>query len=328
MNIEFLKDYEESEREQIERICRKILEGNFSFAKDRYPPDDRFVKLNRPVEHFWAQIPFCGSLIISLYPFEPHRFEEALFKLSDIPKIIDFIKETGKLQVGLPVLNLRAYRGLDFLDPFFQELKPPVLIGAPLELYGTPKEIQEARETFYALASVKILKRFRTDDQIRNFLSTYGAFYAFLKLGRFQIVEEIENKMIDEPMEALWLIYISKLFICDPCGNLRFDVQNLSLADIKGSEVLPLVYRPKVVTFSCEIGKYLLKKLIHAPYGLDACKELISHYDAYDLQKVLKSLNEAILNNNPDMVITSSEELSEILDNVWGIRQFLQELKV
>jgi hypothetical protein len=41
-------------------------------------------------------------------------------------------------------------------------------------------------------------------------------------------------------------------------------------------------------------------------------------YDSYDLQKVLKSLNEGILLNRPDLVEKGSEEFSAILRKIWN----------
>jgi hypothetical protein len=60
-----------------------------------------------------------------------------------------------------------------------------------------------------------------------------------------------------------------------------------------------------------------MSKLTYAPEGLDACKELLYHYNAYDLQKVQKAMNEGIMTNQPDVINKSVTELSEILDNIW-----------
>jgi len=132
----YLEDYAQREWSEFERLEKRILEGNFSFEKDRYPPDKSFINLQKPValasletakvSNIWAQIPFCGSLIILLPPFPQSVFEESISKISEIPKIIDFIKDTGRLQVAITE-DPRDYEGLNYLDPFFKELNPPTL---------------------------------------------------------------------------------------------------------------------------------------------------------------------------------------------------------
>jgi len=272
----------------------------------------------------WAQVPFCGSLVIRLFPCSQWECERFLFKTSDIPKIIDFIKETGKLQVALTTVDPHAYSELDYLDPFFEELKPPVIFLAPVT-FASKKEVQKAVVTFDTIGGIRYLnwlEDFCTRHKQRfsllpTIVSGMLETYTFLKLARYAVVEDIENLMVDNPAGAFMLLKTCGLFIHEPIADLRFDLRNFTLEDIKKSQVLPLVYRPKKMRFPCEIGEFLLKKLTYAPYRLDACKELMYHYDAYDLQKVLESLNKAIVGNHPDVISKSVEELSEILEIVW-----------
>jgi len=141
LDREYLEDYEQTEREEFERLVGKTLEeGSYSFENDRYPPNERFVKLKKPVakvswetmniRNIWGQIPFSGSLILPLGAIPKRVFERTYCRISEIPKIIDFIKNTGRLQVALNS-DPTMYTGLDYLDPLFDELKPPVLSGIP-----------------------------------------------------------------------------------------------------------------------------------------------------------------------------------------------------
>ena len=334
MDKEYLQDYEQKEHSEYERlVVKRIREGRFSFEKDRYPPDERFVNLQKPVavvsygaanvSNLWAQVPFCGSLILFLVPAPKPEFEQIYFKVSEIPKIIDFIKETGRLQVALSA-GAHLYEGLDHLDPFFKELNPPVYPVAPISIFGNEKEVQKVTDTFYTLGRVGYL------DFLRNrflqygsrifpqFLGTNLAIYMTLKLGRYIVVEDIEKLMIDNPEKALSLFVVCRKFIVDPLRDLRSNLKNFTLDEIRKSQALPLVYQPQEIRFPCEIGKSLLRKLTFAPQGLRACNELIDHYDAYDLRKALESLNDGIVTNHPDVVNKNAEDLSEILDNVWN----------
>lgn len=348
MDRESLEDYEQKEKEEYNRlVIRRIEDGIFDFERERYPPKERFIKLQEPValeamglkqfatpyeSNIWAEIPFCGSLIIILIPYKKPEFEKLFFETSEIPAVIDFIKETGKLQVVFGV-DVRTYEGLDYLDPFFEELHPPKLYGLPLLFFGDGEEIQKAANTFYTLAQVRFLEWYREAYKKE---SCYFAFdkimeikcsnYVLLKLARYAVAETIENLMIDDPEQSYWLLTLSRYFINDFAANLCFEQRNFPLQGIQAAQVLPEIYRPKI-RFPHEIGKLLLKKLTYAPQGLRACNYLIDQYADYDLRKVQESLNEAIVTNHPDIVHKSTRELSEILDNVWNDKTIPRRVK-
>lgn len=336
MDREYFEDYEQKEQSEFEKFSKRMQEDSFSFERDRYPPDERFVKLQKPVavctsaltsrlDNVWAQIPFSGSFILLLPPLPQHLYEKEGFKTSEIPKLVDLVKETGRLQIALNAWP-SSYQGLDFLDPIFKELRPPFVQGAPDFIFGDEKELAEVGNVFLTLAKVKLLGSLKKESEkegispkaITELFGKFLATFAVLKLGKYGIAEEIENQIVDDPEKACTLLIICRRFISDPIRDLRFDLNNFAIEDIREAEILPSMYRPKEVRFPCEIGKFLLRKLTYAPYGLRACNELIDHYEAYDLQKVQKTLNEAITTNHPDIVNKSTEELSEILDNVWN----------
>ena len=329
MDREYLEDYEQREKAEYAKLLKNIEEGKFSFEKDRYPPDERFTKIQRPralaaspLDTIWAQIPFCGSLILVLSPVSKHLFEEIYFKVSEIDEIIVFIKETGRLQVGINKLPTE-YEKLDYLEPIFTEVKPPVISALPYFFYGSEKEFQKAEDRFNTLARVKYLEFTRRQAQAWDSSAFSLAYdmdlttYLLLKLGRYAIIEDIENLIVDDPMRAFVLLGICQMFIVNPFINITYDTYNFRLDEIARSRTLPLVYQPQEITFPCEIGKFLMKKLTYAPMGLDACKQLMYHYDAYDLRNVQESLNKSIVTNHPDIVNKNVDELSEILDNVW-----------
>lgn len=354
MDREYLEDYQAKEEEEYQRlVVKKMKEGSFDFAEDKYPPDRRFVKLQQPVtdttmvgcdaKDRWDQVPFSGSTIVVIPALPPSAFEECFFKIHEIPKIIDFIKETGRMQIGLQQ-QPKVYEGLSYLDPLFEELKPPQIRGTYLRTIGTEKEIREARDSFYTLARVRFLefyanlaeKAYGESYALKSFsvdkFDQYSYLYAFLRLRYYSIAEEVENAMIDNPLRALLILDTSANFLADPVYNLRFDSLTHTFEEIQTSHVIfGQALRPQEISFPCEIGKFLLKKLTYAPQGLRACNELIDHYDSYDLQQVHHSLNKAIADNHPEIVEKNVEELSDILDNVWNdktIPRTIEGLKI
>lgn len=334
MDREYLEDYEQREKAEVEKFLKLVDEGKFSFERDRFPTDERFRKLQKPtamaappVASIWAQIPFCGSLFLVIAPVTQQTFEEFYFSVSEIPKVIDFIKETGRLQVCLAQMPT-DYEKLDYLEPFLKELKPPVNHGMPPPFYNTEREVQEAENTFYALANVRYLDAVRWHIQEFSLVHEMDlSTYMVLKLGHYSIVDDVEDLMVDDPLQAFILLGICQKFIVNPLVNVRCDISNFRLDEIARTRYLPAGYQPKQISFPCEIGKFLLKKLTYAPMGLDACKELIYHYEAYDLQKVQKAMNEGIMTNKPDILDKNAEELCEIIDNIWSDKTLPRRVK-
>ncbi|MDH5746794.1 MAG: GNAT family N-acetyltransferase [Candidatus Bathyarchaeota archaeon] len=352
MDREYLEDYDQKEKAEWKNLVKRIREGKFSFEKDRYPPDERFVNLQKPVatttslglagmSDIWAQIPFCGSLILYLPPVPKAEFEKVFCKITQIPKMIDFIKETGKLQVIFTGGDLLSYEGLDYLDPFFEELRPPRFLGIPSSTFGDEKERRRALNTFSTLGKVKYLKWLKkryTDAGLpfRLFMSALekkSEIYVFLKLGHYTVIEEIENLTIDDPEKAHWVLSICGVFIFDSAVDLRSDLRNFPLEAIRSVQDLPPIYRPEI-RFPCEIGKLLVKKLTYAPLGFDACKELMYHYDACDLEEFkeyykrngfageqgtgeLGVTEEGIITQDPSHLIVWREKNKIIGDAIW-----------
>jgi len=350
MDKEYLENYQAKEDEEYQRlVVKKIEEGKFDFAKDKYPPDNRFVKLQHPItdsttvgcdaEDRWDQVPFNGSTTINLAAFPPAVFEKLYFKISEIPKIIDFIKETGRIQITLQQPP-EVYEGLSYLDPFFKELEPPHLKGIYLKTIGTENEVQIGRDLFYTLSKIRFTDFYSKISEItygkeyssRLFLAEkfdqYSYLYAFLRLRYHSIAEEVENMLIDDPLKTIFILDTAANFLADPLYNLRFDSLTHSFKEIKlGQKILGKTLGPQEIRFPGEVGKFLLEKLTYAPKGLRACNELIDHYKSYDLQKVHDSLNDAILENNPDIVEENVVELSNILDNIWNDKTITRRIK-
>jgi hypothetical protein len=345
LDTEYLEDYEQRENIEFERFLNGVQEGRLSFQNDKYPPDSCFYELHRPVvdaaidalselpnrKNIWAQIPLSGSLILPIPALPKTEFEELMFESSAIPQVIDFVKETGRLQVVL-MDNPLSYKNLDYLDPFFKELKPPVSWAIPYTFLGNQEEINKADETFLGLAEIRFLDyivKGAIDANVpaNKFVNMLFIGYRRLKLGHFAIAEEVENLMVDDPAKALALLGVCSTFITEPLNDLRSDVKNYTFEELAKAQILPSAYRPKKIQFPCEIGKFLLRKLTHAAQDMRACYNLMDLYDSYDLGKVQKALNEGIVTNHPDIVVKSAEDVSEILEEIWNDKTIPNRIK-
>ena len=149
-------DYKAREDDEIKKFIQKFREGKIQYG-DRYPPPDR-LKLNEPYtrsiveKDFWTQIPVYGTTIIILKPVKKEIFEKVHgFDVDDIDRIIDFAKETGRVQFALDFdEDPMCYRKLDFLEPIFvgSDLKPPQLIHLPLDAILSDEEIEKKYDEF------------------------------------------------------------------------------------------------------------------------------------------------------------------------------------
>jgi hypothetical protein len=163
---EYLEDYEAREIAEYKILERKISHGTFNFGTDIYPSADRFVNVRHPIAiaghlsgkiaNLWGQVPFCGSLVLTLPSFPAYMFEKTFFKISEIPKVIDFIKSTGQLQVALEE-KPSYYEGLDYLDQIFKELDPPYLLGTPMTMEANLCDLKKARVAYHALGALSFL---------------------------------------------------------------------------------------------------------------------------------------------------------------------------
>lgn len=284
MDKEYLEDYEQKENEELDALLTRIVDGTFSFKTDIYPPKERFYNIQNPVAmttfdaskmgKFWAQVPFSGSLILPLAPLMKHEYEKNILPISKIPELIEFIKETGKIQIVL-TFNPTDYEGLDHLDPFFEELKPPLITNAPTEIIGSKKEKRDILLIFDDLTKVRFRSwlnhlvtvlgkkpNAKASEFERLFHRTANTYY-FLKVQNYTkvLTEELEYLLVENPKSAWNLLGVCKMFIENPFMGLIGDLTNYSKDNIMHADLLPLAYKPKEIRFPFEIGSFLMKKI-------------------------------------------------------------------
>jgi hypothetical protein len=66
--------------------------------------------------------------------------------VSEIPELVQLSKETGRIQFTLNT-NPTHYEGMDYLDPIFSELKPPMLT-MPSNIYTSDDNYDEWQNEF------------------------------------------------------------------------------------------------------------------------------------------------------------------------------------
>jgi hypothetical protein len=224
------------------------------------------------------------------------------------------------------------YVGLDYLDEIFTELNPPSYHMTPMGAIANESEIRDAMLTFATLADInftKVLEFIRNrgapQQAIDAVFEGARATYVTMKLLKNPLAEQAENLIIDDPEKAIRLLRIASIFIQIPVLNPLIDSSNYPLDRIIEAQTLGV--KTGNLIFNHEIGKFLLSKLTYAPNSLDACKELMYHYDKYDLRKVETGLNEAILKSDVDKVSANSNEISTILENAWADNTIAKRIK-
>jgi hypothetical protein len=340
MDKEFLEDYEKAEKEMRAKFVKKAIQGDFSscrtyFLKRFHNPPSPISKMHSSIVYYvdepiWTTTPLSGSTILTLIPSPRQNFEkDNKFKIEEIPNIVDYVKREGRIQFTLKSSPL-DYAHLDFLEPIFTELRPPVLFGVPPEAYFGSKEIKKSVVEFETLAKIKIEKEildwsvhtFGTVKQGIFLLEQFSGCYAFVKCMHYnQLIDEIQEATITDLGRLNFLMGVTYILITPLIDITKasilastdfYRLQNQYVA----SHLLPTIDSLNT-NFPGEIGKFLFKTLVHTVPTLDACKQLSYLYEDLDVYKAGQALNEAVVANKPDVVKDKSIEVSTILQDIW-----------
>jgi len=331
---EFLQDYEESEKEKISNFIHQLEEGNFS-QDDFYPPKERFVNLRDPIAvpatteiNIWGLIPFNGSTIVSLIPRENEKkfngdVRDSGFSSRHIDRMIDFVKETGRLQFGL-LSDPTDFINLEFLEPLFYELEPPALVHST-GLLVQGEMFKNYMTEFDTLSQFGFSKKIKaTASAVGSYskevlIKNYAIDYISLKtLGYDELADEIGTLMIVDTKKAMEYFQVCNLIVSPITDPLRpiynFNRNLLTEAYELGNEH---GIRTKE-NIPYEVGGLLLEKTVLYPETLDGCMEVIQKYDDSELSKVRNALYEGVIRENVDVISDNKVNISEILDNVWA----------
>ena len=296
------------------------------------------MKLNEPYtksitgERIWNQIPLYETTIIALKPTKKEIFERVHgFDVEDIDRIIDFAKETGRVQFSLAEPPTR-YMKMDFLEHVFRELQPPKLTHIPLDCIVTNKEIKKSSDEMKRLlensSSLNFIKEYVKKKYYKSTIShddvKQGIIDDLIRLkimGYEDSVKAFARSLITidtmKIISFLEAIHNMFFFSFDPLKGIksfkRQDIQELH-------EHFPLNLNiPKEKELPCEVGKFLNDKLkLIIPKNLNGAIELSDEYDLYDLRKVMGALSAAAEKEKIDVISVKSKEISVIFENVWS----------
>ena len=332
MNKKFLAEHQSKFLAEYRKYKNQLIKNQSA----KNPAITRWGEMKGPIimsephtyefdkEKIWSQIPFAGSLIVSLFN-APKKMclNENGFEPSDIPDLVRLAKETGKIKFAFQ-RNPLEYEGLDYLDPIIEEFEPPILYAES----GFDKEISEQIRKkwigeFYEIGSIRYFRELKynvmkgggSEQFVNALISGRGQAWEWLKVyGTEEEIENISNAMIDEPeqAEALFSTYIMKMSpMSDPITkNYNYSLGRLNRykidADLKSNIKIP------------EIGRLLLNKLVINPGSYYGCVDTIQKYEDVDLYKLLASFEKAIADKNKDKSIASKKALEEIMDNIWN----------
>jgi hypothetical protein len=333
MDKEFLEDYAQREWDEINRYFQGLSSGKIS-KSDRFPPNNRFIKINEPVTYLsqinmplWSVVAFSGSTIIPLYPIE-ERFFESIYhlKTNQINEIVSFTEETGKIQFIL-MKDPRDYQGLKFLDPIFQRLRPPKAEGIPPNQFISEKEDKLLFEEYLTLADLGFNDFFEKEFKYnwnRSLVDsnriTFSRNYVMAKaFASATFNQDMEDALVSDFQRFYEIMMALSVFVFDPLFNPLQCTQCLDLepyrevAEWANREGIQAKNRP----FPCELGRLLMEKLMHYPESLEACKQLSAVYKETDVQKLFKAINEGVMLKQPDIIEQRGAELSSVLNNLW-----------
>lgn len=336
---EFLEDYENKEKERVEKYLQRLEKGKIS-SDEVYPPKDRFINLKEPIAKsplagfsVWSMVPFYGSTLIPLIPRgNTEKFDELYatgnfgFSSKDIDEMIDLVKDTGRIQF---IINFSPtlYKNLDFLEPLFRELEPPAVIE-PLDALIAEREREQYAIEFDTLTSLGFENFVKSTygysgmggAYLKQKMDAYLRSYAGLKfLGYDDLACDIEGLMITNQPEALRLLIIFGNMLVRPSLSPLKEINNFSTEQFTEFAELGKNYGITAQnTIPHEIGRFILEKLVRYPENLDACRDITQHYDDEELYKVLGALNEGVKKQNIDLINDNKNDLSAILDNVWA----------
>jgi len=335
LRYEQLLDKEKREEENF----LEFLKTDSSNKGAVFPADTRFKKLKHPVatkvnsERPWSQIPLFGSLLVSIFPGRKQDFEKIHgFDLRDLRRLIDYCKDTGRVQFILAA-GQTQFKGMEFLDELFTEIDPPPSFIRPIDTIIDSTSFMKYRDEYETAARTVFVpwmaKSYRDKGapdygatQFGKHLNTYAGLKA---LGYNDAADDIVGSMAVDTRRAYNLMQFYWQFVVCPVLQTLPTISSCSLrtftrySDIAGS----LRPEAKNEVLAHEIGAFLTKKLVPVAESFESCRELVSRYESNQMYKLLEDLNEATHKSDPNAIFSTCSELEEVLSNVWNDAQTL-----
>jgi hypothetical protein len=331
MKLDYLLDYERSEEERFRQVKERIVRGEEVSSWDL----ERFRKISTPIAEkahhsgLWPQVPLFGSLIVPIFPVSKAKFFETHgFHAYEIPKLIDFSRETGKIQFSLGA-SPTLFAGFDYLDDILTEFRPPLQLGYPIEAIADDARLRKWGAEFDAATGAEFwpatVDTFEKDGFPSGFApmryNTLRTNYSWLRcLGYDEVAERIFEEMTRDVDKAHKILYFYGDYIVGPLTSPFQTVKCISKTDVDMFRAAggDLIRMGRNIQLPSEIGAFIMRNLTLAPEGLEACRSIIEKYESADLYALFESLKSGVEDSKLDLVKSKSAELDQVLTDVWN----------
>jgi len=337
LKLEFLEDYDQKENEIFKKYMGTMEETDYS---ERFRVRDQ--ELLEPYttlihgQSIWPQIPLYRTSIIILEPTNKKYFKKIHgFDISDIDNLIDFSKESKRIRFALsesPIL----YKQMNYLEPIFNECRPPRLQSLPLNHFIDKETESLLRKKYATLFNKSVIK------SIEN-----QCFIKYQKKDRSEMVKKVTKGIISDGIKLKLLGHSDEVFInflnqYKKENDIISFINNLNtihglllphfnsirgtistsytqINDIK--KYFPTLFHNDQnlnIDYSVEIGNFINSKTnIIVPKNLQGVIELNDVYDIYEIHKIMNVLNKAIQKHKIGDYANNITEIYTIFDNVW-----------
>ena len=338
---EYLEDYDAKEEESLNRYLSRFAAGRIP-TDVTYPPPGRFPGIKLPFAQpklcsIWGVIPFHGSALLSLpcvnnVEMFDFLLEDTGVNSKNLSEAMSFSRETGRLAFGLTG-HATLYRNLDFLEPLFQEFRPPRGIALPVD-----RIVRGVTFKGEALAFLDLAKH-GFSDSLLEFMATSGGAdralfqatlnnfaseYAFLRsCGYSHLADAVESRIVSDPRGAHTLLVALESVLVEPSLNVTGGPIVLGDSVVSATEAFPGIreVRSRVRAQQLEgyeVGRFVLRKLVAYPETREGCVMVIDQYDKVGLAEVRSALYRSIREENLELLTSSAETIRQVCENAWA----------
>lgn len=247
------------------------------------------------------------------------------FSSKEIPDLIEYSKETGRIQFILEALPI-DFEGLHFLEPIFRDLKPPVLLDYRKRLDDRRYEAYDEIVTVLSLDENYFLEFLSTlhntksrKENLVNLRILIDTYSDLRSLGFDEIADEIINNILIDFPYSDCIAGLSDSFITGPIldpFNALYTVNYEKFVDFRKMVGKKTSYE-RISLFPFEIGTFLLKHKSFSPLNFEDCKLAIELYKDNEFFNVYKAFIASFSDKNYYDVEKNKKNLNEIFRKIW-----------
>jgi len=325
-----LHDYECREEEAHQRLKNQAAGSSvYEYLLSRFHRPRQPIASKALNTTLWAQLPIFGSLVVPVFPVKETDFLEIHgFEIRDIVRLVDFCKDTGRVQFALGA-KPTSYVGYDYLDPILEELKPPFVYLSPVERYADQSQLQAWANEFETAGSIAFWPFLRDVLGDQGFDSVYSGFrykslrnaYIYLNaLGYKLVAQRVLDTIVTDPEDAHRVLYFYKQFLINPLTDPMKAIPCFSLEYLRLMREVDskLAVNTEKALLPCEIGAFLMKQITLVPESFEACRDVIVRFQQQDILGIVQALRKAVAESDFDAVRAKASDLNRILEDVWN----------